>query len=102
MDGAPDDPQAYIALAEVFLEMKDGTSALASFERMGECLASEANRVALSARVRLLLGRGAALSLLGRQDEAEAAFDEALRIDPEFLGCWPEAVSRYRGRSTHG
>ena len=102
VDGAPDDPQVYIALAQVYLEMKDGTSALASFERMGECLAAEANRVALSARVRLLLGRGAALSLLGRQDEAEAAFDEALRIDPEFLECWPDAASRYRGRSTHG
>ena len=92
----PDNGWIHSVLANVHLEMNDGAAALDALQRMANCLDAESNIRSRLAQARLMLGRGGALSLLGRHDEAESAFDEARRLDPEFLECWPDAVSPYR------
>ena len=49
-----------------------------------------------SAWVSCIVGRGVALSLLSRHDEAMEAFDEVLRTDPEFFDRWPEVAPHYQ------
>jgi len=39
--------------------------------------------------------RGAALSMIGRHDEAMLAFDELLRLEPDFFERWPEHAPPY-------
>ena len=42
------------------------------------------------------MGRGVALSLLGRHDQAVVTFEEVLRTDPEFFERWPEVAPHYQ------
>jgi tetratricopeptide (TPR) repeat protein len=95
-DTAPHDARAYGALGSVYLKMNDGESALAAFERMAECLAPERDRLPSSPWVSYATGRGVALSLLGRHDDAMAAFGDVLRTDPEFFERWPEVTRHYQ------
>jgi tetratricopeptide (TPR) repeat protein len=78
------------------VKMKDGESALAAFERMAECLAPETDRLPSSPWVSCIVGRGVALSLLSRHDEAMEAFEDVLRTDPEFFDRWPEVAPHYQ------
>ena len=79
----PDSPEAHERL---------GSALLFAADRPGEALAplGEAARLAPEdAGLRLLLG--IAFNALGRHREAVAAFDEALRLDPEALESRPAA-----------
>ncbi len=92
---APTDPEAHGALGAVHLQMNDGAAALASFERMAEHIDPRVPRLSSSPWVWSAGGRGAALSKLGRHDEALAAFEELLRMDPGFFERWPELSEPY-------
>jgi len=93
---APGDARAHGALGAVYVKMSDGTAALAAFERMAERLMPETDRLPSSPWVWCIAGRGIALSLLGRHDEAVAAFEQVLRTDREFLERWPEVAPHYQ------
>ena len=93
---APNDPGPLSALGSVYLKMGDGARALAAFERMAECLDPTTKRLPSSGWLWCNSGRGASLSLLGRHDEAMAAFEEVLRTDAEFFETWPELAAPYR------
>jgi tetratricopeptide (TPR) repeat protein len=95
-DAAPNDAWAHGALGGVYLKMNDGVSALAAFERMADCLEPETDRLPSSPWVQCLLGRGVALSLLGRHDRAVVTFEDVLRTDPEFFERWPEVAPHYQ------
>jgi tetratricopeptide (TPR) repeat protein len=95
-EAAPEDARVHGALGTVHVKMKDGTAALEAFERMAACLVPEAERLPSSPWVSYLTGRGAALSLLGRHDQAVVAFEEVLRTDPEFFERWPEVAPHYQ------
>jgi hypothetical protein len=75
--------------------MNDGASALAAFERMAECLAPETDQLPSSQWVSCIAGRGVALSLLSRHNEAMEAFEEVLRTDPGFFERWSEVAPHY-------
>ncbi|MGH9631909.1 MAG: tetratricopeptide repeat protein [Bryobacteraceae bacterium] len=92
---APADPRSQSALGAIYVKMNDGVRALSAFERMAVCLDSSMERLPSSAWVWCDAGRGAALSLLGRHDEALATFDKLLRTDPEFFERWPEVAPHY-------
>jgi tetratricopeptide (TPR) repeat protein len=94
-EAAPEDARAHGALGTVYVKMKDGPAALAAFERMATCLVPEAERLPSSPWVSYLTGRGVALSLLGRNDQAVVTFEEVLRTDPEFFETWPEVAPHY-------
>ena len=95
-DTAPQDARVHGAVGGVYVKMKDGAAALATFERMAECLDPEDDRRPSSLGVSCTAGRGVALSLLGRHDEAIAAFEEVLRTDRELLERWPELAPHYQ------
>jgi hypothetical protein len=78
-----------------YVKMNDGASALAAFERMGECLAPETDRLPSSPWVSCIAGRGVALSLLSRHNEAMDAFEEVLHTDPGFFERWSEVAPHY-------
>ena len=80
-----EDARAHGALGTVYVKMNDGGSALAAFERMAHCLVPEPDRLPSSPWVSYAAGRGIALSLLGRHDDAMAAFEDVLRADHEFF-----------------
>jgi tetratricopeptide (TPR) repeat protein len=107
-DTAPTDARSHGALGAVYMKMNDGSAALAAFGRMAECLAPETDRLPSSPWVSCIAGRGVALSLLGRHDEAVATFEEMLRIDQDFFERWPEVAPHYQlslreaGRSARG
>jgi tetratricopeptide (TPR) repeat protein len=94
-DAAPQDASVHAALGAVYVKMNDGAAALASFERMAKCLVPETNRLPSSPWVSCIAGRGVALSLLGRHDEAMSAFEEVLRTDRGFFERWPEVAPHY-------
>ena len=81
-EAAPEDARVHGALGTVYVKMKDGAAALAAFERMAACLVPEAERLPSSPWLSYLTGRGVALSLLGRHDQAVVTFEEVLRTDP--------------------
>jgi tetratricopeptide (TPR) repeat protein len=93
---APADPRSHATLGGVYVKMNDGAAALAAFERMADCLVPDAERLPSSPWVQCASGRGMALSLLGRHDEAVAAFEEVLRTDRDFFERWPELAPHYR------
>jgi len=95
-EAAPEDARVHGALGTVYVKMKDGAAALAAFERMAASLVPEAERLPSSPWISLLTGRGVALSLLGRHDQAVETFEEVLRIDPEFFERWPEVAPHYQ------
>lgn len=94
-DAAPKDARVHGALATVYVKMIDGESALAAFERMAECLAPETDRLPSSPWVSCIAGRGVALSLLSRHNEAMEAFEEVLHTDPGFFERWSEVAPHY-------
>ena len=73
---APSDARTHSALGAIYVKMNNGTAAGAAFEQMARCLDPSMERLPSSGRVWCNAGRGAALSLLGRHDEAMAAFEE--------------------------
>jgi len=95
-EAAPEDARVHAALGTVYVKLKDGAAALAAFERMAACLVPEAERLPPSPWVSYLSGRGVALSLLGRHDQAVVTFEEVLRTDPEFFERWPEEAPHYQ------
>jgi tetratricopeptide (TPR) repeat protein len=95
-DIAPQDARAQGALGIVYVMMNDGASALAAFERMAECLAPETERLPSSPWVSCIVGRGVALSLLNRHDEAIEAFEEVLHSSPGFFERWPEVARHHQ------
>jgi tetratricopeptide (TPR) repeat protein len=95
-DTAPTDARSHSTLAGVYVKMNDGSAALAAFGRMAECLVPENDPLPSSPWVSCLAGRGVALSLLGRHDEAVAAFEDVLRTDREFFERWPEVAPHYQ------
>ena len=95
VERAPSDPRPHGALGGVYMKLKQGAEALAAFDRMTGCLAPEIERLPSSVRVQCDAARGAALSLLGRHEEAMAAFQEVLRTDPGFLERWTEVAPHY-------
>jgi tetratricopeptide (TPR) repeat protein len=99
---APSDPRSHSTLGAIHLKMNDGARALASFEWMAKCLDSSMERLPSSSWVWCDAGRGAALSLLGRHDEALTTFEELLRTDPEFFDRWPEVAPHYQRSSREG
>jgi tetratricopeptide (TPR) repeat protein len=98
---APSDPRSQILLGGIHVKMNNGAAALAAFDRVKRELdASE--HPPRSTRLWSAVGRGSALSVLERHDEAMSAFDDALRIDPSFFERWPEVAAHYeRSRSIH-
>lgn len=74
-DVAPSDARPHTVLGAIYVKMNDGTAALAAFERMARCLDPSVERLPTSGRVWCDAGRGSALSLPGRHDEAMAAPD---------------------------
>lgn len=96
VEAAPEDARVHGALGFVYVKMKDGAAALAAFERMAACLVPEAERLPSSPWLSYLTGRGVALSLLGRHDQAVVTFEEVLRTDPEFFERWPEVAPHYQ------
>jgi tetratricopeptide (TPR) repeat protein len=95
-EAAPEDARTRGALGTVYVKMKDGAATLIAFEQMAACLAPETERLPSSPWLSYLTGRGVALSLLSRHDEAMEAFDEVLRTDPEFFDRWPEVAPHYQ------
>lgn len=85
----PSHPGPPLILGGIYVKMNDGRAALEAFERFGR-LQSD-----LWGRVRAALGRGNALSVLERHDEAMSAFEEALRLDPGLFERWPEWTAHY-------
>ena len=79
--------------------MNNGGAALAAFERVQRFLEQDTELVSVSSRVWNAAGRGDALSVLGRHEEAMSAFAEALRLDPGFFERWPELALHYRRSS---
>ena len=96
VERAPSDPRSLGTLGAVYMKLEDGAAALAAFDRVTEFLAPEIERLPSSIRVQCDAARGAALSLLGRHDEAMAAFQQVLRTDPGFLERWPETAPHYQ------
>jgi tetratricopeptide (TPR) repeat protein len=95
-DAAPKDARVHGAVGTVYVKMNDGELALAAFERMAECLVPEKDRLPSSPWVSCIAGRGVALSLLSRHDEAMAAFEEVLRTDRGFFERWHEVAPQYQ------
>ncbi len=93
---APSHARTHSALGAIYVKMNNGTAAGAAFEQMARCLDPSMERLPSLGRVWCDVGRGAALSLLGRHDEAMAAFEEVLRIDQGFFERWPEVASHYQ------
>jgi len=95
VDIAASDPRGYGILGAIYLKMHDGSAALAAFAQMVNYIDPNADRVPSSSWVWCDVGKGSALSLLGRHDEAMASFDEVLRVDPTFFERWPEMALHY-------
>jgi tetratricopeptide (TPR) repeat protein len=93
---APSDPRPHSALGAIYVRMNDGTAALAAFEQMARCLDATMEQLPSSALVWCHAGRGSAFSLLGRHDDAMAAFEEVLRTDQGFFERWPEVAPHYQ------
>ena len=75
--------------------MDDATAALAAIERAAACFAAEREPHHRLIVARCASIRGAALSMAGRHDEALLAFDELLRLEPDFFERWPELAAPY-------
>jgi tetratricopeptide (TPR) repeat protein len=95
----PSDPRPQASLGFIYVKMNHGTEALAAFERFRTLLDESTERPSAANRVLSATGRGNALSVLGRHEEAIAAFEEALRIDPRFFERWPEMLPHYERSS---
>ena len=95
-DTAPEDVRVHFAIGAVHVRRNDGAAALQAFERMAPCLVPEAERRPSSPWISYLTGRGVALSLLGRHDEAVTTFEEVLRADADFFERWPEVSPHYQ------
>ncbi len=98
-EAAPSDPGPQAVLGSIYVKMNNGEAALAAFERVQSCLDQSTERPSVSSRVLSAAGRGNALSVLGRHEEAMSAFEEALRIDPGFFERWPELELQYQRSS---
>jgi tetratricopeptide (TPR) repeat protein len=92
---SPQNGHAHCALAAVYLGTDDGAAALAAIERAAACFAAQHEPVHRLIVARCAGIRGAALSMLGRHDEAMLAFDELLRLEPDFFERWPELAAPY-------
>ncbi len=101
VEAAPRDAKAHGALGGVYLKMNAGGSALDAFE-LAERLCRGPQPLPASDWVRCASGRAVALSILGRHEEAMAAFGEVLRADPEFLQRWPEVALHHHHSSRRG
>jgi tetratricopeptide (TPR) repeat protein len=77
---APSDARCHGILGHIYMKMNDGAAALVAVECMACCVDPGMERLPSSPWVWCYAGRGAALSLIGRHDEAMAAFEEVLRI----------------------
>ena len=83
----PEDALAHWRLGQALLALTgDAAGALAPLDRARERAPDDA---------RVHGTRGLALSALGRADEAVAAFETALRLDPEYLQNRPGARAAY-------
>lgn len=91
----PSDPRAQFVLGSIYVKMNNGAAALAAVERGQSCLDQSTEGLSVSSRVLSAAGRGNALSVLGRHEEAVSAFEEALRVDPGFFERWPEMRLQY-------
>lgn len=87
VDSARDDIQAILQLAELALEGSDPHMALVRYE---EAIAKEPDNADA------WTGKGVALQNLARYEDALAAYDEALRLEPrhDMASRWREAVLR--------
>ncbi|MGQ0796311.1 MAG: tetratricopeptide repeat protein [Methanobacteriota archaeon] len=87
VDSARDDVQAILQLAELALEGGDAHMALVRYE---DAIAKEPDNADA------WTGKGVALQNLGRDEDALAAYDEALRLEPghEMASRWRAAVLR--------
>ena len=103
LQAASDDARSHSTLGHIYIRMNDGQAALRSFDRMAACLDSDVERLPPSDWVWCHAGRGVALSLLDRHDDALAAFKEALQIDGQFFErCRPFAPYYERSRRAAG
>ncbi len=102
-EAAPSDPTPQFVLGSIYVKMNKGEAALAAFERVQSDLDQSTEHPAVGGLVWSAAGRGSALSVLGRYEEAISAFEEALRIDPGFVERWPEVAPHYHRalRETH-
>ena len=91
----PQDGQAHYALAAVYLGMDDAKASLAAIERAAACFAAEREPHHRLIVTRCASIRAVALSKVGRHDEAMLAFDELLRLEPDFFERWPEHAAPY-------
>jgi tetratricopeptide (TPR) repeat protein len=83
----PDDVEAQLRLGQALLSMGgDAEAALDALARAAAVRPDEA---------RIQGARGLALSASGRAAEAVAAFEAALRLDPDFLTSRPGARGAY-------
>ena len=95
----PSDPRPQFILGYTYLKLNDGGAALTAFERGQSSLGQGTQLRSHSSRVSSAVGRGSALSLLGRHEEAMSAFEQALRIDPGFFERWPDLAEHYERSS---
>jgi tetratricopeptide (TPR) repeat protein len=91
----PSDPRPQGVLSFVYVKMNNGSAALAACDRAESLAQSEPWASYAVSRRWNAIGRGNALSVLGRHEEAMLAFEEALRIDPGFFERWPDMALHY-------
>jgi tetratricopeptide (TPR) repeat protein len=102
-EASSSDPRTQVVLGSIHVEMNNGAAALAAFDRVADSLVESTERLPASLQVCCAAGRGNALSVLGRHEEAMSAFEEALRGDPEYFERSLEGRSHYDRslRETH-
>jgi protein O-GlcNAc transferase len=89
IDAHPDKEESRGALAWALLKVGQPAEALSTFES----LQPSHHHVDVSA------GRGAALSALGRHEEAMAIFDAIRRAEPDYFETRPDFAAEYLARS---
>lgn len=94
-DAAAADPRPQLVLGAIHVRLGNGDAALAAFERFEAITSKSTPRPSVFERLWSAVGRGDALSVLGRHEAAMIAFEEALRLDPEFFVRWPDVASYY-------
>jgi tetratricopeptide (TPR) repeat protein len=97
-EAAPSDPRPDFVLGFIYGKMNDGEAALAAFERV-QAYHQNVEPCSTSTRAAVAVGRGNALSVLDRHDEAMSAFEEGLRLAPGYFERWPKLASHYQRSS---